>query len=102
MVDMLIGVIPLYGAPISLGWQLGLGIVVGLQVLVGIMPDALVVRIVSAPGSTVVFLFEYTLGSDIPSSIAQDALTAVLNALAESARLSNCMSPPSPTVLVAP
>lgn len=102
MVDTLIGVIPLYGAPISLGWQMGLGILVGVHMLAGIVPDTLAVRIVSSPGSTAVFLFEYTLGNEIPSSIAQDALNTVLNALSESVRLCNCLNPPLPTVLVAP
>jgi len=102
VVDTFIAVVPLYGAAAMLGWQLGLTIAVGAEALLGIMPDPLAVKIVSTPGSTVTFLFEYVFGSEIPSDVAEDALVRLLNFLADGARLSNSLDPPVPTLLLVP
>jgi hypothetical protein len=85
-----------------LGWQLGLNLAVGVRALFGIMPDPLALKIVSTPGSTVVFLFEYVFTSGIPSVVAQDMLTLLLNFLAETARYNNSLEPAFPTVLLVP
>lgn len=100
--DTAISIIPLYGPAISIGWQLGIGVAVGVQVLLGIVPNRLAAQIASSPGSLAVFSFEYVLGEDVPSAIAVDALSNVLAVLIDSMRLCNSMSPPIPTVLVAP
>ncbi|HII41389.1 MAG TPA: hypothetical protein HA326_09270 [Thermoplasmata archaeon] len=102
MVDTAISIVPLYGPAVSIGWQLGIGVAVGAQLLLGMVPNRLAAQIVSSPGSLAVFSFEYVLGEDIPSAIAMDALSSVLSALGDSLRLCNSMSPPIPTVLVAP
>jgi len=70
--------------------------------LLGVMPDALAVKIVSTPGSTIVFLFEYVFATEIPSDIAEDALTQLLNFMAGLARYNNALDPPQPTVLLVP
>ncbi len=102
VLDTSLGVVPLYGPALSIGWQLGLGLAVGLQNQLGIVPNRLAAKLTSSPGSTIVFLFEYILGGEIPSAIAEDALGALLSALAESMRFCNNLNPPSPTILVAP
>src|SRR5206468_4223399 len=102
VVDGLFAMVPLYGVAAMLGWQLGLVVSVGLEAAVGIMPDPLAVKIVSTPGSTVVFLFEYTFGGEIPAAIANDALVQLLNLLAETARFLNSLNPPQPTLLLVP
>jgi len=85
-----------------LGWQLGLTITVGAEALLGIMPNPLALKIVSTPGSTVTFLFEYIFGSEIPSDLAEDALIRLLNVLADTARFENSLDPPVPTLLLVP
>ncbi len=102
LVDTIIAIVPLYGAAAMLGWQLGLTITVGAEALLGIMPDPLALKIVSTPGSTVTFLFEYVFGSEIPSDVAQDALVRLLNELADRARFVNSLDPPVPTLLLVP
>ena len=102
VVDGLFAMVPLYGVAAMLGWQLGLVVSVGLEAAVGIMPDPLAVKIVSTPGSTVVFLFDYTFGGEIPAAIANDALVQLLNLLAETARFLNSLNPPQPTLLLVP
>ncbi len=102
VVDTIIAVVPLYGAAAMLGWQLGLTITVGAEALLGIMPDPLALKIVSTPGSTITFLFEYVFGSEIPSDIAEDALVQLLNFLADAARFGNSLDPPVPTLLLVP
>jgi len=102
VVDTIIAVVPLYGAAAMLGWQLGLTIAVGAEALLGIMPDTLALRIVSTPGSTITFLFEYVFGSEIPSSVAEDALIQLLNILADEARFFNSLDPPVPTLVLVP
>ncbi len=102
VVDTMIAVVPLYGAAAMLGWQLGLTITVGAEALLGIMPDPLALKIVSSPGSTITFLFEYVFGSEIPSDVAEDALIQLLNFLADSARFENSLDPPVPTLLLVP
>src|SRR3989454_214423 len=102
LVDTIIAVVPLYGAAAMLGWQLGLTITVGAEALLGIMPNPLALKIVSTPGSTVTFLFEYVFGSEIPSDLAEDALIRLLNVLADTARLENSLDPPVPTLLLVP
>ena len=102
MLDTSLGVFPLYGPALSIGWQLGVGLAVSLQSLLGMVPSRLAARLTSSPGSTVVFLFEYILGGEIPSAIAEDALNTLLSALAETMRMCNSRDSPSPTVLVAP
>src|SRR2546426_2998510 len=102
LVDTIIAVVPLYGAAAMLGWQLGLTITVGAEALLGIMPNPLALKIVSTPGSTVTFLFEYVFGSEIPSEVAEDALIRLLNVLADTARFENSLDPPAPTVLLVP
>jgi hypothetical protein len=102
IVDSSVGAVPLYGAAAMLGWQLGLNLAVGVRALFGIMPDPLALKIVSTPGSTVVFLFEYVFTSGIPSVVAQDMLTLLLNFLAETARYNNSLEPAFPTVLLVP
>jgi hypothetical protein len=101
-VDALVTAVPLYGAAAMLGWQLGLVVAVGLQSIVGVLPDPLAVKIVSTPGSTVVFLFEYIFATDIPTDIANDALVQLLNILADTARYLNSLIPPEPTLLLVP
>ena len=100
--DSIVVAVPLYGAAAMLGWQLGLNIIVGLEALLGVMPDRLAIKIVSSPGSTVTFLFEYVFAVEIPSDVAQDALIQLLNFLAEVARHSNSLDPPVPTLLLVP
>jgi len=102
LVDSIVAAVPLYGAAAMLGWQLGLVAAVGVQALLGVMPDRLAIKIVSSPGSTIVFLFEYIFSTDIPSEVAQDALIQLLNFLAEVARYSNSLNPPVPTLLLVP
>ena len=102
VVDALVGVVPLYGTAAMLGWQLGLVVVVGLQAITGDLPNSLALKIVSSPGSAVVFLFEYAFATDIPSDIANDALVQLLSFLAETARYLNSLNPPQPTLLLVP
>jgi len=102
LVDTIIAVVPLYGVAAMLGWQLGLTITVGAEALLGIMPNPLALKIVSTPGSTVTFLFEYIFGSEIPSDLAEDALIRLLNVLADTARFENSLDPPVPTLLLVP
>ena len=102
VVDTIIAVVPLYGAAAMLGWQLGLTITVGAEALLGILPDPLALKIVSTPGSTITFLFEYVFGSEIPSDVAEDALIQLLNFLADTARFDNSLDPPEPTILLVP
>src|SRR5437867_3551438 len=102
LVDSMVAAVPLYGAAAMLGWQLGLVAAVGVEALLGVMPDRLTLKIVSSPGSTIVFLFEYIFSTDIPSEVAQDALIQILNFLAEVARYSNSLDPPTPTLLLVP
>ena len=66
------------------------------------MPNPLAVKIVSTPGSTLTFLFEYVFGSEIPSDLAEDALIRLLNVLADMVRLENSLDPPVPTLLLVP
>ena len=102
LVDSMVAAVPLYGAAAMLGWQLGLVAAVGVEALLGVMPDRLTLKIVSSPGSTIVFIFEYIFSTDIPSEVAQDALIQILNFLAEVARYSNSLDPPTPTLLLVP
>ena len=102
VVDTIIAVVPLYGAAAMLGWQLGLTITVGAEALLGVLPDPLALKIVSTPGSTITFLFEYVFGSEIPSDVAEDALIQLLNFLADTARFDNSLDPPEPTILLVP
>src|SRR2546425_2657977 len=101
-VDALVAAVPLYGAASMLGWQLGLVVAVGLQAVVGTLPNPLALKIVSTPGSTIVFFFEYVFAAEIPSDVANDALVPLLNFLAETARFNNSLDPPDPTVLLVP
>jgi hypothetical protein len=101
-VDTLIAVVPLYGAAAMLGWQLGLTIAVGAEALIGNMPNPLALKIVSSPGSTITFLFEYVFASEIPADVAEDALIRLLNFLAAAARFDNSLDPPVPTLLLVP
>jgi hypothetical protein len=100
--DSTIAAVPLYGAAGMLGWQLGLNIAVGVGALLGVLPDPLAVRIVSTPGSAIVFLFEYAFTTEIPSEIAADALTRLLNFLVGAASYNNALDPPIPTLLLVP
>jgi hypothetical protein len=102
IVDSSVGAVPLYGAAAMLGWQLGLNLAVGLGSLAGILPDSLALKIVSTPGSAVVFLFEYAFSSGIPSAVAEDMLAQLLNFLAGAARYNNSLEPAFPTVLLVP
>ncbi len=102
LVDSLVAAVPLYGAAAMLGWQLGLTLVVGVGALLGVMPDALAVKIVGSPGSTIVFLFEYVFAAEVPSEVAEDALIQLLNVLAALARYNNALDPPVPTLLLVP
>jgi hypothetical protein len=100
--DSLVAAVPLYGTAAMLGWQLGLVATVGIESIVGILPNPLALKIVSSPGTTVVFLLEYIFAAEIPSDIANDALVQLLNLLAETARFLNSLSPPQPTILLVP
>jgi len=102
VVDTLVATVPLYGTAAMLGWQLGLLAAVGLQALVGTLPDPIALKIVSTPGSVVVFLFEYIFATEIPSDVAKDALVQLLNFLAAAATFSNSLDPPRPTILLVP
>ena len=102
VLDSIVGAVPLYGAAAMLGWQLGLNIAIGARALLGVMPDPLALRIVSTPGSTIVFLFEYVFATDIPSEVAENALSQLLAFLAESARYNNSLDTPVPTLLLVP
>ena len=101
-VDGIVAAVPLYGTAAMLGWQLGLTFVVGVEALLGIMPNPLALKIVSSPGTTLVFLFEYVFTTDIPSDVAENALVSVLIFLVDMASLNNTMNPPSPTVVLVP
>jgi Big-like domain-containing protein len=102
VLDSIVAAVPLYGAAAMLGWQLGLNIAIGARALLGVMPDPLAVRIVSTPGSTMVFLFEYVFATDIPSEVAENALSQLLSFLAEQARYNNSLDSPVPTLLLVP
>src|SRR3989454_1269947 len=102
VVDSLVAAVPLYGAAAMLGWQLGLTIAVGSGALLGVLPNPLAVKIVSSPGTTIVFLFEYAFTTEIPSDVAEDALTQLLIFLAGLARSNNALDPPVPTLLLVP
>jgi hypothetical protein len=102
VVDSMVAAVPLYGAAAMLGWQLGLNIAVGVGALLGIMPDMLALRIVSTPGSTIVFLFEYIFTTEIPSEVAEEALSRLLTFLADAARYNNSLDPAVPTLLLVP
>lgn len=102
LVDSVVAAVPLYGVAAMLGWQLGLNIAVGVGAVLGIMPDPLAVRIVSTPGSTIVFLFQYAFASGVPSEVAADALDQLLRVLAETVRYNNSLDPPVPTLLLVP
>jgi hypothetical protein len=101
-VDALVTAVPLYGAAAMLGWQLGLVVAVGLQSVLGALPDPLAIKIVSTPGSTIVFLFEYVFATEIPADISNDALVRLLNTLADAVRYLNSLDPPEPTLLLVP
>jgi hypothetical protein len=101
-IDGLVAAVPLSGVAAMLGWQLGLVVVVGLHAIVGILPNPIALKIVSTPGSTIVFLFEYIFAGGIPSDIAKDALVQLLNFLADSARYLNSLDPPQPALLLVP
>src|SRR3989449_566719 len=100
--DSMIAAVPLYGAAAMLGWQLGLTFAVGSGALLGVLPNPLAVKIVSSPGTTIVFLFEYAFTTEIPSDVAEDALTQLLIFLAGLARSNNALDPPVPTLLLVP
>ncbi|TLZ76052.1 MAG: hypothetical protein E6K07_09245 [Methanobacteriota archaeon] len=100
--DSIVAAVPLYGAAAMLGWQLGLAISVSVGALIGVMPDPLAIKIVSTPGGTIVFLFEYVFATEIPSDIAEDALTQLLIFLAGLARFNNLLDPAIPTLLLVP
>jgi hypothetical protein len=102
IVDSSVGAVPLYGAAAILGWQLGLNLAIGIGSLVGVLPDPLALKIVSTPGSAVVFLFEYAFTSEIPSGVAEDMLARLLNFLAGTARYNNSLDPAFPTLLLVP
>lgn len=102
VLDTFVGIVPVFGPGLLIGWQLGLGIAIGLQVALGIVPNGLAAKITSSPGSVVVFTFEYVLGDVVPSAIAEDALSTILAQLAEAMRMLNSWDPPTPSVLVAP
>jgi len=102
LADGIVTAVPLYGAAAMLGWQLGLTISVGAAALLGEMPDRLALSIVSTPGTTIVFLFEYVFTTEIPSEVAEDALTQLLNFLAQVASYNNASDPPLPTLLLVP
>jgi len=70
--------------------------------LAGLVPNRLAAQITSSPGSTVVFLFEYILGGEIPSAIAEDALVSLLAILNDAMNFLNRSGSLIPTVLVAP
>jgi len=102
VVDSLVAAVPLYGAAAMLGWQLGLTIAIGSGALLGVLPNPLAVKIVSSPGTTIVFLFEYAFTTEIPSDVAEDALTQLLIFLAGLARFNDALDPPVPTLLLVP
>jgi hypothetical protein len=101
-VDGLVAVVPMYGTAAMLGWQLGLVVSVGLQSIIGTLPNPLALRIVSTPGSTIVFLLEYIFATEIPSEVANEALVQLLTFLADTARYLNALDPPHPTLLLVP
>ena len=100
--DTIVGVIPVYGPALAIGWQLGLGITLAVGSLLGTVPNRLAAEIVSSPGSTAVFLLQYTLGSNIPADISEDALITLLGGLNDFVNLCNNMVPPIPSILVPP
>jgi hypothetical protein len=74
-IDTSIALVPGYGAAITFSWGFT---IVGLSL---IMPNPLAVRITSSPGSALVFLFEYAFTSEIPTEIAEQALTNAINVM---------------------
>jgi len=64
--------------------------------------NPLALKIVSTPGSAIVFLFEYVFLSQIPSDVADDALIRLLDFLANTARFLNSLDPPQPAILLVP
>src|SRR2546427_786308 len=102
LIDTIISVVPLSGVAAMLGWQLGLTVTVGVEALFGTMPHPLALKIVSTPGSTITFLFEYVFASEIPADVAEDALIQLLNFLANEAKFQNSLDAPIPTLLLVP
>jgi len=102
LIDTIISVVPLSGVAAMLGWQLGLTVTVGVEALFGTMPNPLALKIVSTPGSTITFLFEYVFAGEIPADVAEEALIQLLNFLANEAKFQNSLDPPIPTLLLVP
>jgi len=103
MIDGLIAASSPYGVVVLSAWSVGVyGAVLFMYGIFGTMPDTLALKIVSSPGATVVFFWEYVWGTDIPSDIAEDAIDQLLNFLANTVRFYNSSSPPMPAILLVP
>jgi hypothetical protein len=101
--DTAISLVPFYGPIFELSWVLTTVGIAALGPLLGYVPDSLAIKIVSSPGSTIVFLVEYFFSSQVPSDIARDALNKLLNFLIEAATNANALpNPPMPTIVLFP
>lgn len=101
MINTGISVLP-YGWVVMSWWLDGVALGVLLTGLLGWAPNQLAIKIVSSPGSTIVFLWTYYFTAQVPSDIAEDALRQLLNAQVDAARFLNGNSPPDPTIVLFP
>lgn len=99
--DSIISVCP-YGGAVMLGWVGGLVLAVKLSNLLGYPTNELALKIVSSPGSTIVFLWEYFFTNDIPADLAADALNQLLSFLTDTARFLNSQNPPVTSIVLYP
>ncbi len=68
-IDTGVVLIPGYGVVILGSWT------ITVAALSTIMPDRIAAGVVSSPGEAVTFIVEYIFGGNVPSTIAEDALT---------------------------
>jgi len=101
-IDTGISLVPLYGAVMELTWGLGANLGAWAASLFGHPIDSVALKIVSSPGSVIVFFWEYIFATTIPSAICEDALSKLLSFLADFAKYRNSMNPPQPTILLVP
>lgn len=100
--DSVVGAVPLYGSPVMIGWQIVIWGIEGISGLLGVVPNALALRIAGSTGTTIVFLVEYYSTSEIPSDILNDALYQELSTFAGLCEQQNRLEPPIPSTLLVP
>jgi len=99
-IDTGIALIPIVGLAVSLGWGAGVLLGQGITTLLGWGTNPVADQILSSPGSTIVFLIEYILASNIPSAVSQDALNRILTFLGDTVNYLN--SNGTPAILLVP